>query len=424
MKKTLLSTALLFSILAHAQVKNNTLTTPLEPVSHLKKYSINQLKANHSSLAQKTTSASSDWFNFLDFLELANPGVAVGGYMPVFPDSTIILGFTSTGTAVNPGYHKVANYLDPFFIGKPSVANKLTTYRLDSVSFGYAYERHTASSVKDSIIVEVIAENHTLDYSLAGPPAFPYQDIEYNYLTNKLKPSMTILKRVAIALTQADTCAGGVYKQIKVAVPGIATQTNSKKIGTVISYKPGYTWTAADTLFDGHSKNIFWILSVEQNGTSTAPTAFGVSGDYTSNMNMSMFLNTDTRYNISSTGWNGYFIPTYAFTDPFAYESHDIGYKLYVANVGIEELESKGFSLGQNTPNPFTNGSSITFELAKDAKSVEFTVTDVMGRLVSTEKVNSTIGTHTIKLAAYNVGLYYYTLNVDGKTITKKMIVE
>jgi hypothetical protein len=422
MKKTLLSTALLFSIVANAQLKNNKMTAPTEPVGHLKKYNYSQLTKNMA--AQKTTSITSLWFNYIDFLEAANPGIAVADFMPIFPDSTIILGFTSTGTAVNPAYHKAAQYLSPYFVGKVSIPNKTTTYVIDSVSFGYAYERHTAASIKDSVIVELIAENTSLNYSLTGPPAFPYQDIEYNYLTNKLKPSMTVLKRVAVALTQLDTCGGAVYKQIKVAVPGVAPQTNSKKIGTVISFKPGYTWTPADTLYDGNQKNIFWILSVEQNGASTDPTVYGVSGDYTSDMNMSMFLNTDTRYNISSTGWNGYLIPTYAFTAPFAYETHDISYRLSVANVGINELESKGFTLNQNVPNPFNNEASITYQLAKDAKSVTLTVTDIMGRMIASEKVNANTGTHTVKLNNYQVGLYYYTLNVDGKTITKKMIAE
>ena len=422
MKKTLLSAAILFSLAVSAQNKSNVMTAPTEPVGQLKKYNYSQI--HKPTLAQKTTSITSNWFNFLNFLESVSPGAAIGGYMPVFPDSTIILGFTSANVIVNPGYHKVANYLDPSFIGIPSIPNKTTPYTIDSVEFGYAYERHTALSVTDSVIVELITENHALDYSLTGPPAFPYQDIEYNYVNNNLKPSITVLKRVGVALNQSDTCEGGLYKQIKLAVPGVAAQTNSKKIGTIISFKPGYTWTPQDTLIGGHSKNVFWIVSVEQNGASTAPTVYGTPSDYTSNMNMSMFLNTDTRYNISTAGWNGYFIPTYAFTAPFAYESHDIGYRLSVANVGINELENKGFALNQNTPNPFTKDATISYQLIKDANSVTLTITDVMGRIVSSEKTNSNTGTHTIKLGSYAAGVYYYTLNVDGNTITKKMIAE
>jgi hypothetical protein len=92
--------------------------------------------------------------------------------------------------------------------------------------------------------------------------------------------------------------------------------------------------------------------------------------------------------------------------------------------VGINELESKGFALNQNTPNPFSKDATVSYQLIKDANTVTFTVTDVMGRIVSSEKANANTGSHSVKLGSYAPGVYYYTLNVDGHTITKKMIVE
>ena len=92
--------------------------------------------------------------------------------------------------------------------------------------------------------------------------------------------------------------------------------------------------------------------------------------------------------------------------------------------VGINELESKGFALNQNTPNPFSKDATVSYQLIKDAHTVTFIVTDVMGRIVSSEKTNANTGIHTVKLSSYAAGVYYYTLNVDGNTITKKMIVE
>jgi FAD synthase len=53
-----------------------------------------------------------------------------------------------------------------------------------------------------------------------------------------------------------------------------------------------------------------------------------------------------------------------------------------------------------------------------------FTVTDVMGRVVSSEKAASTIGTHTVNIGSFAAGVYYYSLNVDGKVMTKKMIAQ
>lgn len=92
--------------------------------------------------------------------------------------------------------------------------------------------------------------------------------------------------------------------------------------------------------------------------------------------------------------------------------------------VGIEELTTKGFSLEQNSPNPFSNSSTVSYELAKDARNVSFSVIDITGRVISSEKVSSTLGKHSISLTKYAAGVYYYSLTVDGVSTTKKMIVE
>ena len=165
------------------------------------------------------------------------------------------------------------------------------------------------------------------------------------------------------------------------------------------------------------------LLSAEQNGDGTDPTYFGTLADYTSDMNMSFILPTDVRYNINANGWNGYFLPTYAYTAPFAYESHDIGYKLTVGTTVINELEANGFVLSQNSPNPFNTESSVNYQLSKNANTAFFTVTDVTGRIISVKNIESSKGVHSVKIDNYSAGLYYYSLNVDGKIITKKMIV-
>lgn len=91
---------------------------------------------------------------------------------------------------------------------------------------------------------------------------------------------------------------------------------------------------------------------------------------------------------------------------------------------GIKELEQTGVALSQNMPNPYTGSSVVKFQLAKEANSALFTVTDVTGRIVSSEKVATSTGIHTVNLGSYAPGIYYYSLNVDGNVTTKKMIVE
>lgn len=421
MKKILLSSMMFFSVLAIAQNQKTQMTSPSkQAVSRFATRSYSDLhKTNTAAKTANTT--GSEWFNVLDYNELLGPGIQTLSAFEIFPDSNIILGYTAANEAVYAWIHKAANYMDPMFMAQQTIiTDKLATYTLDSISVGYSYTRSSASTVTDSLIIEVIAEKMANNWDLTD---FSYQDITYNYLNDKV--TMTILKRIAIPLKEADSTS--FYSEIKVGSGGIAPQTNSKKIGTVVSFKPGYAYTAVDTL--GYSgTNAFYVWSAEQGGDAggagTDPTYYGIVGDYTTDMNMSFILDQSVRYNTNANGWNGYFLPTYAYTTPFAYENHDIGYKLSVSITGVKELEQKGFALGQNVPNPFVNSSSVEFELAKDASSAVFTISDVTGRIISSEKVATTAGKHAVKLGSHAAGLYYYSLNVDGNISTKKMIVE
>lgn len=432
MKKLLLSSLLFGSVFSFAQNQRTAgINTPNTPVSSHKKATYSQL--HKTNPLQKTASTTgSTWVNYVDFIELVSPGTQVFSAMHLFPDSAIVLGYDASSQPVYPWIHKAGNYMDPSFNAQQTIlTDKTTPYTVDSVSVGYIYNRAMAVGVVDTLVFQIIAENHALDYTLTGPPAFSYQDIEYNQPVNELKSSISVLKKIKYPLTINDTCEGGVYKQIKVATAGIAIAAG-KKVGCVISYIPGSAYTTTDVLIgdatNPATQNVFFILSSEQNGNGggagTDPTYYGTSGDFTTDMNQSYILPSDVRYNTNANGWNGYFLPTYAFATAFAYETHDIGYRITVLIAGVKELEQKGFALGQNTPNPFTSASEVNYQLAKDATSAIFTVTDVMGRVISSEKVDATSGVHAIKLGAYAAGVYYYSLNVDGNITTKKMIVE
>ena len=427
MKKLLLSSLLMGTMFSFAQNQRTQLVnTKNEPVTSHKKVNYTGLKKSNPLLNKTASTTGSTWINYVDFIELVSPSTQVFSAMSLFPDSAIILGYDSGNQPVYPWIHKAGNYLDPSFnVQQTILDDKTTPYVVDSVSVGYIYERVGTSTVADTLIFQVIAEDHSLDWTI-GSGDFSYQDITYNRLTNDLT-GMTILKKVKYPLNIADTCSGSLYKQIMIATNGISIPAG-KKVGCVISFKPGYTYTTTDVLIgDGTNlatKNSFFIYSSEQNGAGTDPTYYGTATDFTSDMNMSYIIDQSVRYNTNTNGWNGYFLPTYIYTAPFAYETHDIGYKVSVSITAVKDLKEKGFALGQNYPNPFNSSSAVNYQLAKDVKSVVFTVTDVMGRVISAENVDTTTGIHTINLGSYATGVYYYSLNVDGNIITKKMIVE
>ncbi len=89
------------------------------------------------------------------------------------------------------------------------------------------------------------------------------------------------------------------------------------------------------------------------------------------------------------------------------------------------EIIAKTFQLKQNYPNPFNPVTTIPFELYKRA-NVELKVFDVNGREVTT-LINEEMGAgnHEYTYDASNLasGVYYYRLNIEGQTLSKRMIL-
>lgn len=83
------------------------------------------------------------------------------------------------------------------------------------------------------------------------------------------------------------------------------------------------------------------------------------------------------------------------------------------------------FSLSQNYPNPFNPNTIISYQLPKQS-SVSLKIFDMLGREVKT-LVNEIkpAGNHIVNFNAENIssGIYFYTLNTQGFTQSKKMML-
>ena len=98
-------------------------------------------------------------------------------------------------------------------------------------------------------------------------------------------------------------------------------------------------------------------------------------------------------------------------------------------SIGSEELiNPKTFALEQNYPNPFNPSTMISFEIFEQA-SVELIVFDINGRFVrKLLKGGLNSGSYNIEWNGKDSqgmlvsgGIYFYSINVNGQTLIKKM---
>jgi len=399
-------------------------TVALHPGKTVVNPKLHATKDNYSNLHQNSRAGGPVWFNYgrdMDSPDGFTPGMASVNFIPLFPDSTISLGTDAGGQLFSAWVHKAAVYCDPRFMPVNNFG-MTDNYMMDSIGVEFAYLRNTDPSVIDTVRIQILAENAALNYALTGPPAVFYQDIEYVQATNEIKSTVQVLAEYKIPLTDLDTSSFNTVMMM--ATPGIPVQMGGKKIGACVSFIPGYTWTQTDII--DVDKNAFFLVSLEQNGDATAQSYYGNGTNANGDMNMSMILDQTVRYNTNANGWNGFFLPALAYTDPFAFEEHSVFFHLdNTTSVGVEEF-TNGVKVGQNMPNPSNGVSTIAYEL-ETANTVALSVYDVTGKLIASQSEGSqSAGTHTISFNGSDLaaGVYYYSLQVgENSTSAMKMVI-
>ena len=90
-----------------------------------------------------------------------------------------------------------------------------------------------------------------------------------------------------------------------------------------------------------------------------------------------------------------------------------------------EIVDSRSFQGLGTYPNPFSNSTKIHFGNDKNSEVV-FSMYDVLGNLVFTEKINSVIGhnEYIFERGSLVSGLYTYTLFNGDKSISKNIIIQ
>jgi len=89
----------------------------------------------------------------------------------------------------------------------------------------------------------------------------------------------------------------------------------------------------------------------------------------------------------------------------------------------VPTLDANTFGVLQNVPNPFSGTTSISFS-TPNSGTVQFTVVDLLGRVVNSQTINANAGVNTITYAAgSDSGTYFYTISDGVHSVTKKLVV-
>jgi hypothetical protein len=104
------------------------------------------------------------------------------------------------------------------------------------------------------------------------------------------------------------------------------------------------------------------------------------------------------------------------------------GYRIPILNsiyFGLQNPEPEyGFSVYQNTPNPFNDVTEIAFTSAGN-ENILFQVFDVLGTKILEKSIISARGYNTFRYnsAENNSGIYFYRLSNGTSTFTRKMSI-
>lgn len=421
-----------------------SISFPDKKVTKTRTFDKSSFKATKSHLAAKTTTVNSGWFNYATGIEALTVAASDLNSNYLFPDS---MGYGDFGGTFAPIWiHHIAEEVDfrsVAFSGDASTSwvTSGAPFSIDSMSIVYAYSRnHPDLTIVDTLIVTVYDNQTTANLGTSGfigttaanygTDTLTFKRIGYNQAGNFIAaPTATINPQVApvgqyvfkVLLTVADTSTV-VYSEKAFALPTPFVSQGGKLVVGDVMFKPGYTYTLSQQI--DATANAFFFTSYEEQGPSTYPTYFDCNyGSSLCDYNCSYIVPQDVRYNMAAS-WNYRYIPSFAYGDTYGYEHHLISFKLS-GTTGIENnVAQNTFGLTQNMPNPYSKESVVNYNLHSNVNSAVFTVTDIMGRVVASEKTGTTAGSHSVKLGSYAAGIYYYSLNVDGNVTTKKMIVE
>lgn len=96
------------------------------------------------------------------------------------------------------------------------------------------------------------------------------------------------------------------------------------------------------------------------------------------------------------------------------------------SGVGIYEASRTDLSSVKNFPNPFNLSTIISFEALESGKNYSFVVTDLLGKVVRSQQIQTVKGVNQLvfEKGELTSGIYFYSLSNGQVSTTHKMVIE
>ncbi len=102
-----------------------------------------------------------------------------------------------------------------------------------------------------------------------------------------------------------------------------------------------------------------------------------------------------------------------------------LSWTMDITAVGVADAQADALSISKNAPNPFHGSTTINYSSAKPTV-LQFTVTDLTGKVMHSESVRANMGDNSLVFDAtdFAPGIYLYRLANGEKAVTSKMVVQ
>lgn len=313
--------------------------------------------------------------------------------------------------------------------GEP-ILQRNQNYRLDTLVFYYWYERRIQDpSIVDTIIIDIFNRDQVLNFYHKDTKAPLFGTVRFNPATSRgVTPQVTIKEE----LTQEDTAYIAHRGSRGLVVPLTNFGVDSNTIAVTFTFKPGYAYSADDTLngeldpsIVNKQMNQFYFLYLSDEGYHDNDPL----NDYNAGLFAFKFSNWTTNYwnYVTSSGHLPLYIPNYFFSRyGFPYVTWAISWDPDWKDPASVDEMANGVKVKDIYPNPVVNNAKLDINLTK-SENIRVELMNALGQYVATVvDEDFSAGEHSIDINTNGLKAGYYICKVSAgnASVTKTILVK